>query len=523
MSELSKSARKAMKAKIGRMLAGSTGAIDACDFTPAPLEHADVKTGARPLSRRQFKRGGKVLEAEGPKAKRNAGRAQRKSGGSLTADKLINRDVRGANEKREGIKHVGAFASGGTASTADNRDFSDDETGMKKGGRAKRMDGGRMSMPANDSRMARTAGLKKGGRAKKAYGGDMDGDYDDSGMDMTADAKKKAPAPAPRPAPRPTPKPKGKDISYEPYEPIPKKGYEQETTPYGFKRGGNTDLAQDKKLIKKAFRQHENAEHGGKHENLKLKKGGRTGKDLGGTIGNVLGGVGFGGGLTKAIYGAAGDLLRGAVGNDKDGRQPQAVPAVGAAKKSGGRAARKAGGRIHKEGGGMLETLVPLYLASQMGLFKDKDNDAGPAQAVPAVGAAKKRGGSLSMDGSAQGTRPTGGRMARKDGGRAKGKVNVNIVIAQKPSADGMGAPPPGLAGPSGMPIPVSMPPAGGPPMPPGAGMPPPGPPMPPPGAGAPPPMPMGRKRGGRTVHMTAGSGTGEGRLEKIDLQKSKK
>ena len=44
----------------------------------------------------------------------------------------------------------------------------------------------------------------------------------------------------------------------------------------GYAEGGevHSDEAQDKKLIKKAFRQHEKAEHGGKHSELKLKKGG---------------------------------------------------------------------------------------------------------------------------------------------------------------------------------------------------------------------------------------------------------
>jgi len=53
----------------------------------------------------------------------------------------------------------------------------------------------------------------------------------------------------------------------------------------GYKKGGEVkesskdDMNQDKALVKKAFRQHENAEHGGKHVELKLKKGGNFIKD----------------------------------------------------------------------------------------------------------------------------------------------------------------------------------------------------------------------------------------------------
>ena len=43
---------------------------------------------------------------------------------------------------------------------------------------------------------------------------------------------------------------------------------------------GKADMAQDKALIKKAFKQHDSQEHkGGKGTSLKLKKGGPTSED----------------------------------------------------------------------------------------------------------------------------------------------------------------------------------------------------------------------------------------------------
>lgn len=127
----------------------------------------------------------------------------------------------------------------------------------------------------------------------------------------------------------------------------------------------------------------------------------------------------------------------------------------------------------------------------------------------------RAKGGSVS-DGEMEGTRPTGGRMARKDGGRAgKGKMNVNIVIAaggRSPGGDQEMPPAAMMSHPQGVPVPAS-PPQGAAPMPVPVQMPP----------GAPPPGMMPRKSGGRTMKVArdmaehgGGGGGGLGRLEKI-------
>jgi len=118
MSKASEGYRKAAKAKLGRLLrTDPLSKIDASGYTPPDALDADVKTGARPLTKRLYKRGGHV---KGDDAHHHAGRKARKSGGkAITADSLINRDVREANEERAGTKHVGAFNKGGAAKHPD--------------------------------------------------------------------------------------------------------------------------------------------------------------------------------------------------------------------------------------------------------------------------------------------------------------------------------------------------------------------------------------------------------------------
>ena len=84
MSELAKKAREERAAKAKRYSrTHDEGKVDASDFKQAEPLEAEAKTGLRPISRRQFKRGGKV---EGEHAHHHAGRKPRKSGGRAYSD-----------------------------------------------------------------------------------------------------------------------------------------------------------------------------------------------------------------------------------------------------------------------------------------------------------------------------------------------------------------------------------------------------------------------------------------------------
>ena len=151
MSETAKTARASMKAKAKRLASTDPQTkVDSSTWSPSEPLNTDVKTGMRPLSRRAYKKGGKVVgKADGEKAEFRADRSSR-SKRYLTPDNLINRDQKMANEVREGgMAHVG---------------------GLKNGGKAKKFGGGPIGenpIGQQNQMMGRAAGaMKKGGKVK---------------------------------------------------------------------------------------------------------------------------------------------------------------------------------------------------------------------------------------------------------------------------------------------------------------------------------------------------------------------
>jgi hypothetical protein len=509
MNDMAKKAREAMKSKARKMAGEKDQKVDSSDWSPSEPMNTQAQTGMRPISRRAYKKGGKV---EGALAPANLGRKARKSGGKVESEKAeaaeyakakINRDVKAANEERPGVKHVGGMKKGGRAAKAGG--------GTSKDGYSprERWDESREKwvplkpkppFPGSDKEIGpsgpsdsdnpdkfRPGKMKSGGRTKKAEGGDVP--QPELGKNVPKDYLKdprhpgNAPAPVQMPKNPPMPPRRPADLDAK----STMSAEEAEAFMRNRKDGGKakarkdggkvaTTLAGQKKV--QAEQAEASETHRGKASNY--KKGGRAGKDIGGAL-SLLSPLAMG---INALKG------------DKDDKSPM---------KKGGRAGKMMGGVMGDP---------------RMSIVKKNAMDFGSG----AQGTPYKKGGKAED------------RVERKAGGRtkAKGKTNINIVIAAgKPATPDMmqgpggpPMPPPGVpvplpGGPGGMPMPMGG--MGGAP----GGMPsmpmPPGPPQMPGG-------PMARKSGGRITKiaksykdMEAGAAGGEGRLQKTDIAKSGK
>jgi len=532
MSEAAKAARKANKAKALRLTSVSKDKVDASDFVAQPDINAGIKTGARPISKRAFKRGGKV---EGVKAHAHAGRKARKSGGkAITADTLINRNVKEANEDREGIKHIGAFKKGGKVHrahkktggkvnrrhyedgglTQKNKDFeelvknmSDQIQSLKNQGKnvdeyyadqaTKNIQKELMNPGSNQ--------FKKGGkvhRAHKKTGGsdgitqwlkDHESDYDDrTGAGAITDDQ-------------------GND-------------YDPNKDGDGKKRGGR-------------------ATHHGKHHRHHKAGGGAMIDPRAAAAANIANSNRAGVPTGRLASVPTGSQALKLMGMKKGGKAAHPDIAEDKAlikkmvkgealkhRKHGGEASHKwiqgaikHPGALHKELHVAAGEKIPAKKLEKATHSSNPKLAKRANLAKTLKSLHKKDGGSATHKGlemmEMTGVRRTGDRIPRKSGGKVgKGKTHINIMINPHGAGNGptpAGMPQAGMPKPAGTPVPVAPPSA--PPM----GMPmgvPMGMPM-----GAPPAMPqqgamppMPRKRGGRAYPIKDGAGGGEGRLQKM-------
>jgi len=174
-------------------------------------------------------------------------------------------------------------------------------------------------------------------------------------------------------------------------------------TMMGMKEGGKSDMAQDKAMIKKAFKQHDTQEHkGGKGTMLKLKKGGKYAS--GGAI------------PSESISGTPATTI-------VDTAKPDNAPATGKGVRLGNAGGFKKGGMMKCATGGAIssETTKGSYAETQMHTAK-ADNS-------PAKSGEVKKGNA--------GGFATGGVMKANSGGYRKGGAAKKFAEGGRVQNDG--------------------------------------------------------------------------------------
>ena len=485
MHEYRKAAKDAAETRLKGIKAGEPYTKTAsASWEPAEMLDADKQTGMRPVSPRQYKSGGKVAGAH---AKKRADRKARKDGGKAMppVDRWINRDQKKANDLRDGVKHEGGMKRGGRAHKAMAGAIGDAPiANMPLAGRPMR---GMRPMrpmiarpPVGIARgMAGKPMMRKGGKIKgREHHADGDAVGDLIRQDQIEQGMKGRGLP--ERIPMPTPRPADKANIVKRNAPIITEKRGGKVSAHHAKGGAaHPDEAEDKALIKKMIKSSamKRDEHcwGGEAKSKKAS---------GGSTKWIQGAIKHKGSLHRALHVPEGEK----------------IPA-----KKLEKAAHSKNPKLAKKAH-LAETLKRMHHADGGEAGRELFVRKGYPHDVPGV---------------------DGGRIARKRGGAAKGKTNINIMIHPHGAGDNMPPAMPPMGGPAILPPPPprpQMPPMGMPPQgmpmgaPMGGGMP-----MPPMGAGRPGMPPIGRKHGGeipagmKAKHVIDNAaGGGLGRLEKI-------
>jgi hypothetical protein len=562
MYQLAKSTRAKLKNKARQMAASTDQKVDSSNWSPSEPLNADVKTGMRPISRRAYKKGGKVMgECDAPRADRKPRKAGGRSEATAMADAKVNRNVKEANEKRDGIKHIGGMNKGGIAKKLsggalgryirkadkelksapstprpllNDMDVANAMKDARKSSKRKQM----MTMADNKINQDpgyvpaitphKASGTYFAGEAGKNMGPAQKDYYVKDVKSQEREFKKGGIA-----------KRKGRkdgglsDFHDEDAVPNPNRGRDEAMKIMRSPKPEDDDISPAMAARMRGIVD-SNAASSRAYEQNKIdrdafktrgyKKGGPAKKMMGGPM------VGSGPQVSSKRFNFSGNPV---TPGQKSGGKVQKHEDVKEDKALIKKMVRPSA-RTGKESGGPIDNLM-------MSKAIEGDSPASTSKLVNGITGQKKGGRIKRKTGGGVFTGPgypgkvpgvvPGGRTAHAGGGKAgKGKTNINIVIAGNPQDGGAGMPPKGMTPQMGqrMPIPAPAPaPVGMPPMP--MGGPPPMPPMPMPPQGPAQMGPAPRKSGGRLTKvahsykdMEAGAGGGEGRLQKTDIAKSR-
>jgi hypothetical protein len=401
-----------MRAKIHRLTSAGSGKVDASDYGPEQVLNSEVKTGMRPISRRAYKKGGKVVASSGADAPQNAGKKPRSGNKHLTVDALVNRNLKDANEDREGKKHIG---------------------GLKTGGRATYAKGGSTYGTSTPLRLVKTV---KGpnGHTAKVYKDQDWGEYRVKHYDPDGKYMEKADAHT-----------DDRDDAIDSANYAVNKGFKTGGRAKAFE-GSAKDEKQDKKLAKKygmSMESWEKSKMDDKHDTQQsmkgLKKGGRTGKSVGGVLkdagkfmlrGGVLGAA-VGNKSPLGFLGPGAMLAANLFGKKKDGAADKTGPAVAGKKEGGGLYAN-----IHAK----RERIAD---GSKERMRKAGSKGAPTEEAFKkSARTAKAHGGLTSLDGEMQTQEKVSGRVAKAYGGNLSG-LEMNKGGRAKRAGGGYNGPDP--------------------------------------------------------------------------------
>jgi hypothetical protein len=184
----------------------------------------------------------------------------------------------------------------------------------------------------------------------------------------------------------------------------------------GMKEGGKSDVAQDKAMIKKAFKQHDAQEHkGGKGTDLKLKKGGKYAS--GGRI------------PSESISGTPATTI-------VDTAKPDNAPAKTGGVKNGNAGGFKKGGMMKCATGGAIvsEKTSGSYATTQMNTSKPDNSPAKTGEVKKGNAGGFKKGG---MMGGGMSGYATGGVAKANAGGYRKGGAAKKFAEGGRVQNDG--------------------------------------------------------------------------------------